>query len=57
MPVTLEFDTTLATRAYALAKRWDEARLILDPSQLDFKEDDLREFDGNQISRCKSAYS
>lgn len=51
MPVTLEFDTTLATRAYALAKRWDEARLILDPSQLDFEENDLREFDGNQISR------
>lgn len=49
LPVKLEFDTTLVTRAYALAKRWDEARSISNPSQLDFKEDDLHDFDGNQI--------
>jgi leukotriene-A4 hydrolase len=50
LPVTLEFDTTLATQAYALAERWDEARGA-DPSELDFKQDDLAGFDGNQIGQ------
>ncbi|KAF9448831.1 hypothetical protein P691DRAFT_775108 [Macrolepiota fuliginosa MF-IS2] len=48
LPVKLDFDTTLATQAYALAERWDAARSTSDPSGLDFKETDLQGFDGNQ---------
>ncbi|XP_006454850.1 hypothetical protein AGABI2DRAFT_198496 [Agaricus bisporus var. bisporus H97] len=49
LPVQLKFDTTLATQAYALAKRWDEARSTTDIPRLDFKETDLQKFDANQI--------
>ncbi|KAF5356193.1 hypothetical protein D9756_004300 [Leucocoprinus leucothites] len=49
LPVTLEFDTSLATRAYALAKRWDDARSTSDTSRLDFSQNDLDGLNGNQI--------
>ncbi|KAJ3565633.1 hypothetical protein NP233_g7504 [Leucocoprinus birnbaumii] len=49
LPVALEFDTSLATDAYALAQRWDEARTTSDTSKLDFKQNDLENFNGNQI--------
>ncbi|KAI0785951.1 peptidase family M1-domain-containing protein [Abortiporus biennis] len=48
LPVTPEYDTTLATQAYALAKRWSDSRSS-DLSQLDFKFDDLNDFNSNQI--------
>lgn len=50
LPIKLEFDTTLAVKAYALAKRWDAARST-DIPQLDFKETDLQDFDANQVGR------
>ncbi|KAF8341710.1 peptidase family M1-domain-containing protein [Amanita rubescens] len=49
LPVKLEYDTSLAEKAYALADRWDTSRTIHDVSQLDFKESDLEDLDTNQI--------
>lgn len=46
----MEYDTTLATRAYELAARWDASRVTSDVSELDFQESDLDELDSNQIS-------
>ncbi|KAI0075897.1 hypothetical protein K474DRAFT_1663655 [Panus rudis PR-1116 ss-1] len=48
LPVKLEYDTSLAEEAYALAKRWDESRSQTDLSQLSFKETDLDTFNSNQ---------
>lgn len=48
LPVKMEYDSTLAEQAYALAKRWDSAR-DTDLSQLDFKETDIADFTANQI--------
>jgi leukotriene-A4 hydrolase len=50
LPIKMEYDLTLAEQAYALAERWNDSRDILDITQLDFKESDLRGFDSNQIS-------
>jgi leukotriene-A4 hydrolase len=50
LPVKMEYDLTLAEQAYALAERWNSSRDMLDPSRLDFKASDLKEFDSNQIS-------
>ncbi|KAG2002580.1 leukotriene-A4 hydrolase [Coprinopsis cinerea AmutBmut pab1-1] len=47
LPVKMEYDTELAKAAYDLASRWDGARNV-DPSRLNFKEDDLKGFDTNQ---------
>jgi len=49
LPVKLEYDTSLAEKAYVLADRWDTSRTIHDVSQLDFKESDLEGLDTNQI--------
>ena len=50
LPVKMEYDMTLAKRAYELAARWDASRATSDVSELDFKESDLDGFDSNQIS-------
>ncbi|THV01236.1 hypothetical protein K435DRAFT_963588 [Dendrothele bispora CBS 962.96] len=47
LPVTMEYDTSLAKAAYDLAARWDASRAS-DVSRLDFKESDLDGFDSNQ---------
>ncbi|EJD04497.1 uncharacterized protein FOMMEDRAFT_107254 [Fomitiporia mediterranea MF3/22] len=47
LPVEMEYDTTLAEQAYALAARWDSSR-DKDVSNLDFKSSDLEGFDTNQ---------
>ncbi|KAF7295355.1 Leuk-A4-hydro-C domain-containing protein [Mycena indigotica] len=47
LPVKMEYDTTLAQAAYALADRWDAARDATDLSL--FKPDDLEGFNANQI--------
>ena len=44
----MEYDLTLAEKAYKLAERWDAAR-NKDESQLDFKDTDLKDFSSNQI--------
>ncbi|KAF4623043.1 hypothetical protein D9613_001552 [Agrocybe pediades] len=48
LPEKMEYDLTLADKAYALAKRWHEARDKKE-SQLDFKDTDLKDFNSNQI--------
>ncbi|KAF8885226.1 leukotriene-A4 hydrolase [Gymnopilus junonius] len=48
LPVHLEYDLTLAEKAYKLAERWDAARQT-EVSHLDFKESDLKDFNSNQI--------
>ncbi|TFK38633.1 peptidase family M1-domain-containing protein [Crucibulum laeve] len=48
LPVKMKYDMTLAEKAYDLAARWDAARTS-DIAQLDFKETDLDDFNGNQI--------
>ncbi|KAJ7075001.1 peptidase family M1-domain-containing protein [Mycena belliarum] len=47
LPVEMEYDTTLAQAAYALADRWDAARATADTSR--FKKEDLDTFNANQI--------
>jgi len=46
LPEKIEYDTSLAAQAYALAKKWDDARNI---DELDFKPSDLDGFNSNQI--------
>ncbi len=51
LPVKIEYDLTLAEKAYALAERWHAARQK-DVPRLDFKESDLNDFNSNQIGSC-----
>lgn len=44
----MEYDTTLAEQAYALAAKWDSARDI-SITGLSFKANDVAEFNTNQI--------
>ena len=48
----MEYDLTLAQKAYQLAERWDSARET-ETSRLDFSEDDLKEFNSSQKSWAK----
>lgn len=45
----MEYDLSLAQKAYELAEKWDSARET-EPSKLDFTESDLQGFNSNQIS-------
>ncbi|KAL0576889.1 Leucyl aminopeptidase yscIV [Marasmius crinis-equi] len=47
LPVEMEYDTSLAKSAYALAERW-EAGAATEVPKLDFKENDLDDFNTNQ---------
>lgn len=47
----MEYDTTLAKQAYALAEKWDSARET-PASKLPFSPDDIKSLNSNQ----KSAY-
>ncbi|KAK0431183.1 hypothetical protein EV421DRAFT_1854688 [Armillaria borealis] len=49
LPVTMEYDASLATKAYSLAERWDASRTT-EVSKLDFKSDDLNSFNSNQTA-------
>ncbi|PBK87275.1 hypothetical protein ARMGADRAFT_972092 [Armillaria gallica] len=49
LPVTMDYDTSLATKAYSLAERWDASRTT-EVSKLDFKSDDLNDFNSNQTA-------
>ncbi|KAK2459750.1 hypothetical protein APHAL10511_008182 [Amanita phalloides] len=49
LPVKLDYDVTLAEKAFALADRWNASRSVPDVSQLDFNESDLEGLDTNQI--------
>ncbi|KAG7442686.1 zincin [Guyanagaster necrorhizus] len=49
LPVTMEYDTSLATKAYSLAERWDASRAT-EVSKLSFKSDDLSGFNSNQTA-------
>ncbi|KAG8961519.1 hypothetical protein FRC03_005284 [Tulasnella sp. 419] len=49
LPEEINYDTSLADKAYDLAHRWDESRHISDPSKLDFSAADLEGFTSNQI--------
>ncbi|KAF8839904.1 hypothetical protein BDN67DRAFT_1054580 [Paxillus ammoniavirescens] len=48
LPVTMEYDMTLASESYALAQRWDESR-DTEVSKTDFDASDLKNMDANQI--------
>ncbi|KLO11271.1 hypothetical protein SCHPADRAFT_855590, partial [Schizopora paradoxa] len=48
LPVEMEYDTTLAREAYALADKWDASRNF-NITSLEFKKTDLDGFDTNQI--------
>lgn len=50
LPVEMDYDTTLAQEAYALAAKWDASRSN-NISSLEFKKTDLDSFDTNQISK------
>jgi len=45
LPVDMEYDTSMADKAYDLAKKWDTARK---EGKMDFKESDLDRFSSNQ---------
>ncbi|GJJ13844.1 hypothetical protein Clacol_008101 [Clathrus columnatus] len=47
LPVDMPYDTTLVEQAYALATSWDSSRDLI-VSELTFKADDLKDFNGNQ---------
>ncbi|KAL5518474.1 LAP2 [Sanghuangporus vaninii] len=47
LPVEMEYDLTLAKHAYELAARWDASR-VKDINSLNFKSNDLSDFDSNQ---------
>ncbi|OCB89221.1 hypothetical protein A7U60_g3588 [Sanghuangporus baumii] len=47
LPVEMEYDLTLAKYAYELAARWDASR-VKDINSLNFKSNDLSDFDSNQ---------
>lgn len=47
LPVKMEFDTSLADSAYALAKKWDSAR---DQRKFDeFSNEDIKDWNSNQV--------
>ncbi|KAG8893506.1 hypothetical protein FRC01_013548 [Tulasnella sp. 417] len=48
LPAVVEYDTTLAQKAYDLVKAWSDSRST-PPSDLKFSESDLKEFSSNQI--------
>lgn len=48
LPVEMEYDTTLAEAAYALAARWDASRDEQDADKLPFASSDLANFNSNQ---------
>ncbi|KAJ7178723.1 peptidase family M1-domain-containing protein [Mycena crocata] len=48
LPVEMQYDTTLAQAAYALADRWDASRSVSEVD-LDFKKSDLNGFSSTQI--------
>ena len=48
LPVKLEYDTTYAEQAHALAERWDASRSATDFSQ--FSDEDIKHFNSNQKS-------
>ncbi|KAI0809133.1 peptidase family M1-domain-containing protein [Irpex lacteus] len=48
LPVKLEYDTSLAEAAYALADRWNASRSTADLTKLDFKASDVDNFNSNQ---------
>jgi hypothetical protein len=49
----MEYDLTLAQKAYKLAEKWDSARQS-EISELDFKETDLKDFSAGQTGSQKS---
>ncbi|EDR02480.1 uncharacterized protein LACBIDRAFT_253885 [Laccaria bicolor S238N-H82] len=49
LPVKMEYDLTLAKKAYELADRWDAARTTEDISKLNFTESDLQDVSSTQI--------
>ncbi|KIK04477.1 hypothetical protein K443DRAFT_675932 [Laccaria amethystina LaAM-08-1] len=49
LPVKMEYDLTLAKKAYELADRWDAARTVEDISKLNFTELDLQDVSSTQI--------
>ena len=49
LPVKMQYDTSLAEQAYALAAKWDASRNTSDVSQLPFKASDLEGYGSNQI--------
>ncbi|KZT68834.1 hypothetical protein DAEQUDRAFT_745556 [Daedalea quercina L-15889] len=49
LPVNMQYDTSLAEQAYALAAKWDSSRNTSDVSKLPFTESDLEGFGSNQI--------
>jgi leukotriene-A4 hydrolase len=51
LPVKIKYDTSLADAAYALAKRWDEAR---SGSTAQFSSKDLDDFNSSQIGASLS---
>lgn len=57
LPVKMEYDLTLAKRAYELADRWDAARTIEDISKLNFTELDLQDVSSTQICTFSSPQS
>ncbi|KAI0089961.1 metalloprotease [Irpex rosettiformis] len=48
LPVKLEYDTSLAEAAYALADRWNASRSTTDLTKLDFETSDVDNFNSNQ---------
>ena len=48
LPVKLEYDTTYAEQAHALAEKWDASRSSTDFSQ--FSDEDIKHFNSNQKS-------
>ncbi|KAG8941943.1 hypothetical protein FRC04_003902 [Tulasnella sp. 424] len=48
LPAVVEYDTTLAQKAYDLAKAWNDSRST-PPSDLKFSQSDLKDFSSNQI--------
>lgn len=52
LPVEQEYDTSLATKAYELAGRWDVSRSNTDITKSNFQSGDLGDFTSSQIGRC-----
>ena len=57
LPVKMEYDLTLAKKAYELADRWDAARTTEDISKLNFTESDLQDVSSTQICTFPSPQS
>ena len=57
LPVKIEYDLTLAKKAYELADRWDAARTTEDISKLNFTESDLQDVSSTQICTFPSPQS